>query len=216
MARSASSPCKTRTDTRYAHALNPCEGKPSCVSEVNQRYQAISDANDRAWLAAQASCRATNDCTALATLVNQGSAWGQGFQVAVSTDALAPDASARRNQEAQANNAATITALLNRPLSEEVRAITTPAASEPESQVFNPQERTRYVSAIGAQNNQTMVTVGLVAGAVLASKGGQAIARVVVENGEKLLRFIEHRYQHRLHPEQHHTNWQPAVEPTRR
>jgi hypothetical protein len=177
----------------FADELNACKTEAACQA-VRVKYQAQSDANNKALAQAQAQCDSTGNCAERDRLYASGMPKLSG---GLKQDNVAPDVeNAMVLLELQKANAQSIKALINRPLSQEVVHLGAVTSFDAAGNVqIDP---ARYVSAIDNRNAQNAMAVALVPtlllpgpedvaiGAALATKAGQKLAEVI-GNGLKVL-----------------------------
>ena len=185
----------------FAQELASCNGEAGCVDDVRAKYQDLSDRNNTVLEATLVECTHSGDCAGYGALVDASMPMLQGYQAPVEIDPGAPWVSERQNVESAAHNDRTHQRLLDRNLDEEIivhRAV----ESDPEAYAFAPEGvPEQYASRIDQENAELLISVGaatasavlpdptdLFVGAVLVTKTGQVVGRVVEQAGEKFLR----------------------------
>ena len=181
----------------FANELNSCKTNAQC-NAVIAKYQQISDTNNATLAKAQALCDSTGDCASRDNLYASGMAWGQGLTTVGSNDD--PEA-ASINPSLASNNAQNVQELIDRPLAQEVTKLSEATSFDAAGNV--QVDAARFVSAIDNRNATSVMTVAmapslllpgpedLAIGAALATKSGQFIAKVAMENGAKVWRFLD-------------------------
>ena len=184
----------------FAQELASCNGEAGCVDDVRAKYQDLSDRNNTVLEATLVECTHSGDCAGYGALVDASMPMLQGYQAPVEIDPGAPWVSERQNVESAAHNDRTHQRLLDRNLDEEIivhRAV----ESDPEAYAFAPEGvPEQYASRIDQENAELLISVGaatasavlpdptdLFVGAVLVTKTGQVVGRVVEQAGEKFL-----------------------------
>lgn len=187
---------------RYASAKNACAGDAACLQAVDADFGELSLANKRALAEARIVCETTGFCTGYYRLMTEAMPFGMGARLPGGIDPENPWLGAQQNADAIAYNLALFDRLMARPLSAEV--VRQDFAPDPEAYQFAPQGSSHYVGANTAENIDKVVVVSaagaslllpgpedLAVGAVLMTKAGQFVARVIEVGGQKLLRLVD-------------------------
>ncbi len=187
---------------RYADARNACGADAACMQAVDADFSQLAQANKRVLAEGHLACETTGRCSDYYRLMNEAMPFGMGAQLPGGIDPETPWLGAQQNADAVAHNLALFDRLMTRPLSQEI--VRQEFASDPEAYALAPQGSSQYVGAITAQNIDNVVVLSaagaslllpgpedLVVGAVLMTKAGQFVARVIEVGGEKLLRWSD-------------------------
>lgn len=187
---------------QYAAAKTACGADAACQKSVDDQFDTVSQSNREALDDARATCNTTGYCTPYYSLMNEAMPLGMGVQRTDHNDPENPWLSDQQNAAAIAYNLQLYDQLMARTLQQEVVLQT--HAPDPEAFQFSPEGSSQYVSAISARNtDQIVVLTGvgaslllpgpedLVVGAVLMTKAGQFVARVIEVGGQKLLRWAD-------------------------
>jgi filamentous hemagglutinin len=193
---------KHQEQDRYAGARNACGGEAACLKAIDADFSQLSQANKRALADARQACETTGFCSDYYRLMTEAMPLGMGAQLPGGIDPENPWLGAQQNAEAVAYNLSLFDRLMARPLSAEI--VRHDFAPDPEAYLFAPQGSSQYVGAITAQNIDKVVVLSaagaslllpgpedLAVGAVLMTKTGQFVARVIEVGGEKLLRWAD-------------------------
>ncbi|MDP3290270.1 MAG: RNase A-like domain-containing protein, partial [Methyloversatilis sp.] len=193
---------KHQEQDRYADAKNACGGDAACLKAVDADFSQKSQANKRALADAREACESTGFCTDYYRLMTEAMPLGKGAHLPGDMDPENPWLGAQQNADAIAHNLSLFDRLMARPLSDEI--VRHDFAPDPEAYAFTPQGSSQYVGAITAQNIDKVIVLSaagaslllpgpedLVVGAVLMTKAGQYVARVIEVGGQKLLRWAD-------------------------
>lgn len=193
---------KHQEQDRYADAKNACGGDAACLNAVDAEFSQKSQANKRALADAREACESTGSCTDYYRLMTEAMPLGMGAHLPGEMDPENPWLGAQQNADAIAHNLTLFDRLMARPLSDEI--VRQDFAPDPEAYAFAPQGSSQYVGAITARNIDNVVVLSsagasllvpgpddLVVGAVLMTKAGQFVARVIEVGGQKLLRWAD-------------------------
>lgn len=193
---------KHQEQDRYAHARNACGADAACMQAVDADFSQLSQANKRVLAEAHLACETTGFCSDYYRLMTEAMPLGMGAQLPGGIDPENPWFSAQQNADAVAYNLFLFDRLMARPLSQEI--VRHDFAPDPEAYAFAPQGSSQYVGAITAQNIDKVVVLSaagaslllpgpedLAVGAVLMTKAGQFVARVIEVGGQKLLRWAD-------------------------
>jgi filamentous hemagglutinin len=193
---------KHQEQDRYADARNACGGDAACLNAVDADFNQKSQANKRVLAAAREACEATGFCSDFYRLMTEAVPLGMGAQLPGDMDPENPWLGAQQDADAVAHNLTLFDRLMARPLSDEI--VRQDFVPDPEAYAFAAQGSSQYVGAITARNIDNVVVLSaagaslllpgpedLVIGAVLMTKAGQFVARVIEVGGQKLLRLAD-------------------------